>query len=205
MEQQLQFDAPSKEDIVIQPEIQKTKKVDVSQYDNLPLNQRRLKILYAIKNNELDSSNFPPIFKKMAELIKANEDGKLSIVNTNPIDSELGRLYPKVTKFILTGILGDLADAKNNHMLTKIANKIIKELEKHLHDDHPTRRLEALDKSGKLDDIIKYNMKQFNYDLFTIPWFKDVIKLIAVQDRKVQQNESYIFYKEQLKFELNNI
>lgn len=170
---------------------------EANRYDKLNPSEKRFNVLYDIKNGVLKLDDYPSIFKKLALLVnKSPIDGSFVISTDQPINSELGRLVPKANNFIINGTLRDLADAQNNNELKKIADKVVEEIAINLHDDHPNRKLQALDKSGKLDEIISFYMKKHHYDLFNIPWFKGAIKLLALHYRKEEQREKRGMFEE---------
>jgi hypothetical protein len=204
----LSFEAPPEQDIEISAPAQtKPKEKTISQFSNLSPSERRLEILNGIKKGEIDINNFPSYMhshlKNFAKLIVPSKiDGKLVVSPDVSPNSREGQLKPKVDRLIISGKAGDLIDAQNNPMWTELADSIFRELEPLLHDDHPSRKLEALDKSGKLDDMINAHMRMKNFDLFAVPsWFKGGLKMVALQRRSEASQEKRGNIKEDLMFE----
>lgn len=217
----LAFDAPPEQDI----EIKSSPQVDnqtssIDDFKNLDPSTRRLKILYAIKQGKLDIDVFPSYLrshiKNFAELIVPSKiDGRLVVNPELPPNSPGGKLKPKVDNLIISGKVGDLADAVNNPMWTDLSNSIFTELEPMIHsfkDSHPSRKFDALEKSGKLDDMIAAHMRKKNFDLFAKPsWFKGALKAVALQRSREasQERQGNIkesdFLRESIRIQLQTI
>lgn len=193
----LQFDAPPEEDTVITdlPGVSTPQKSTIDQYSNLSDSERRLRILYDIKTGKIDIEEFPSYLRKhiqnFANTIEPSTvDGKLVVAPGAEPSSLAGRLKPKVDRLIMTGRVGDLADAPNNPMWTQLADNVFRELEPLLHSDHPSRYFDRLDRTGKIDDMIKTQMRRKNFDLFAIPaWFKGALKAVSLERRKEASQE----------------
>ena len=190
MENDLTFDTPDQDVEINRNDYVDNKTSSIDDFKNLDPSTRRLKILYAIKQGKLDINIFPSYLrshiKNFAELIVPSKiDGRLVVNPELQTNTPGGKLKPKVDRLVISGRVGDLADAVNNPMWTELSNSIFLELEPLLHsfkDSHPSRKFDTLEKSGKLDDMIAAHMRKKNFDLFAPPpWFKGALKAVALQ------------------------
>lgn len=158
-------------------------KSEASRYDGIQdIQDKRKQAIYDIKTGAIDGSNFPLIFKKLAEVIDKLPDGRFVI---RPPEDSYGRgLATKLVKFIQTGFIGDALASKAVGELKKITNDIADETMLHIPTNvtHPMRKIQALMKKGrkgepsKLDEIIDFNLKKKHYDLFDPKWVIGTLK-----------------------------
>lgn len=189
----LSFDAPPEQDVEISHSSQPTpkEKIHISSLDNLHPSMKRKTVLYRIKNGELDVTVFPKEIRKdlqrMAQLITPSPiDGTLITAQPNPSKPEEKGIKTKLDNFLITGKFGGLFDGPNSPMWINLSEKVLNEL--NLKYRLGKTNIDALDKSGELDKIIRFYQKQLHLDIFELPkWFKDGVKMIALQNRKEEQ------------------
>jgi len=140
--------------------------------------ERRREVLLKIKSGELEASHYPTIFKKFVDLMDMT--GKIKIPDTS-----YGRgLATKLTKFIMTGKLGDALASHSMKEVMNIVKGAAAEIARKLRTDHPNRDLASLAKRGVIDEIIRFWIKENNYDLFHDEW---VMKLYPLIHREVME------------------
>lgn len=169
-------------------------KQEASRYDQITdLPTKRKQIIYDIKKGILNAREYPLIFKKFSEIIDKTSDGRF--LYTNPQSTYYHALRTKLITFVMTGKLGDALASSSLEEIKRIAREIADEVYLHipLTNDHPTRKINALEKNGDLQDIIDFNLKKKHYDVFDRTWYMKNIKPLVMEYiynyRKSDHNE----------------
>lgn len=190
---QLDFGADTSMDYNIEdlgyskPELQNDP--EYKRYDDIKdVQDKRIQFILDIQNGTVDDRNYPSIFKQFADSIKIAKqpDGKYLITDSDKI-KELeaqGKLNVRqkaikqlFLKFKQTGMFWDRElDAASKQELKRTISDAAQEILMHIPQDHPTRKLIQMDKSGQLNEIINYHLKQMHYDLFNPDWIKMYIR-----------------------------
>jgi len=144
--------------------------------------ERRREVLLKIKSGELEAKHFPTIFSKFINLMDMT--GKITI----PQDSYGRGLATKLTKFIMTGKLGDALASKSMKEVRNIVKGAAMEIARKLNTDHPNRDLAGLAKKGIIDDIVRYWISENNYDLFHDDWVKSLYPLIHQEVMNIRRS-----------------
>lgn len=176
---------------------------EAHRYDGInDIQDKRKQVIYDIKKGELDASEYPVIFKKFAEIIDKTPEGKFLYLN--PKSNHEAALRTKLMKFVATGKIGDALVSSSMGEIKKMAKDIAIEVLRYipLSTDHPTRKLQALQKNGTLSDIINFNLHKKHYDIFDPSWYQtyvhpEVMKLI-MNYRKTDQRELRGHFQESL-------
>lgn len=169
-------------------------KQEASRYDQITdMPSKRKQLIYDIKKGILNPNEYPIIFKKFSEIIDKTPDGKFLYLNPQTTYQQATRT--KLISFVMTGKLGDALVSSSLGEIKKIARDIADEVYLHipLSDDHPMRKLKALEKNGTLQDIIDFNLKKKHYDVFDKSWYEKNVKPTVMNYifnyRKADHNE----------------
>lgn len=178
-------------------------KQEAGRYDGIKdVQDKRKQVIYDIKTGVLDAAEYPVIFKKFSEIIDKTPEGKFLYLNPKT-NHELA-MRTKLMKFVATGKIGDALVSSSMGEIKKMSRDIALEIIRHipLSTSHPTRKLQALQKNGTIQDIIDFNLKKKHYDIFDPSWYQtyvnpEVMKLV-MNYRKTDQRELRGHFKESL-------
>jgi hypothetical protein len=161
-------------------------KQEASRYDSIPnIGQRRKALIYDIIDGKLDQETLkklPTFIKVIAKSINRVQDPKtgqyLLKIGTTPREREMATKYQK---FLATGE-GDALASKSMEEVKTIAKEVAQEVLRHIptENDHPTRKLIGLLKSGVVDDSLNFYLKKAHYDLFG-ETLKFTVKRLALE------------------------
>lgn len=158
---------------------------EAHRYDGIDDQTKRKQVLYDIKTGKLNPKNFPVLFSVWAKVIDKDPDGRFKFVAPPT----------KLLKFIQTGSVGDALVSRSMGDIKKMATDIAEEVLRHIPttNDHPLRKLQALQKNGTLKDIIDFNLRKRHYDLFDQQWYNQVLNPLILNTlselRKSEKSE----------------
>lgn len=149
----------------------------------------RRQVLLKIKSGELDVRHYPVLFSKFIQLMDMT--GKITIPSEAETEKKLGYwrgVSTKLTKFIMTGKLGDATTSQSMKSVMNIVKGAAAEIARKLNSDHPNRDMQSLEKRGVIDEIIRFWVKENNYDLFHDEWVNKLYPLIHKEVMNIRKS-----------------